>query len=345
MKLKFIKPLLLSLLSVLVLASLFTGCAETTEEKPTILVSDTQFESLWINNAIFEFVVENGYDYPVETVETTTAVMQVVMPKGELHLLLELWQQNMAKWYEEQTELGTIENLGMTYEGGPQFWIIPQYVHDEYGITTIDDLKENWQLFEDPADANKGLFINSLPGWACTEINKVKIKAYGLDEYFNLIEAGTMGGLDAALAGPQKKHEPVLGYYWAPTAIMGMYDWFVIEEPEYDAEVWSEIIRATDDMQLADDVTESCAYETLPIDKGIWTGLRDLAPDVVEMMEKMNVGLEPLNDTAAWSNVNEIQNYELAAVYYLENYEDRWATWVTDDAYDKIKEAVDTYQK
>ncbi|MDD4876458.1 MAG: glycine betaine ABC transporter substrate-binding protein [Dehalococcoidales bacterium] len=345
MQFKNIKRWLPVLLSILLLAALFTGCGESEEEKPTILVIDTQYESLWINNAIFKFVVENGYGYPVETVETTTVVYQVALPKGELHLTMELWQQNQAEWYNEQISLGTIENLNMTYEGGPQFFVIPQWVHDEYGITTIEDLKDNWELFEDPEDPNKGVFINSITGWTCTLINDVKIKAYGIDEYFNIMEPGTMGGLDAALLGPMIKHEPVVGYYWAPTALMGMYDWFVLEEPEYDADVWAKIMSTIEDMETIDEVTEACAYETLPIEKGAWSGLRDIAPDVVEMMEKMNVGLQPLNVTAAWYNENEMQDYETAAVYYLENYEDRWETWLTDDAYDKVKEALDNYEK
>ena len=54
----------------------------------------------------------------------------------------------------------------------------------------------------------------------------------------------------------------------------------------------------------------------------------------------MVVGLQPINVTAAWAVENEIQDWELAAIYYMENYEDRWKTWVTDDAYKKIKEAL-----
>jgi hypothetical protein len=58
------------------------------------------------------------------------------------------------------------------------------------------------------------------------------------------------------------------------------------------------------------------------------------------MLMKMVVGLQPINVTAAWAVENEVQDWELAALYYFENYEDRWSTWVTDDAYKKIKEAL-----
>ncbi len=54
----------------------------------------------------------------------------------------------------------------------------------------------------------------------------------------------------------------------------------------------------------------------------------------------MVVGLEPLNETMAWSSKNRVQNWEKAAIYYLENNEERWRSWVTPEAYKKITEAL-----
>jgi len=272
----------------------------------------------------------------------TSPVMQVSLPKGEVHVDTELWKQNIPVWFNEETAEGNIVELGMTYEGGPQFWMVPQWVHDEYDINTVEDMKDHWELFKDPEDPNKGVFVNSIIGWQCTEINKIKLEAYGLTDYYNVVETGSSGALDAALVGPQKKHEPVFGYYWAPTAIMGMYDWYILEEPEYNEEVWANIIAAIEDESLRP-VSEACAYETVPITKAVYSGLLETAPDVTVMLLKMVVGLEPLNRTAAWSVENEVQDYEKAAVWYLREYESKWKTWVTTDAYNKIKTALDEY--
>jgi len=321
--------------------SLVAACGPAEEEgKPTIIFADTQYESLWINTAIAEFIIEKGYGYPVEVITMTTPIMQTSIVKGDVHIIMELWKQNMPGWFNEETAAGRLVELGMTYEGGPQFWIIPQWVHEQYNINTVEDMKEHWKLFEDPEDPTKGVFVNSIIGWACTAINVVKFEAYGLTEYYNIIDTGSMGALDAALAGPMKKHEPVFGYYWAPTAIAGMYDWHILEEPEYDEEIWAQIDAAVDDESLRP-LSEACAYETLPITKGVWSGLIEMAPDVSAMLLKMVVGLEPLNDTCAWGVETEIAgDYERSAIYYLNTYEERWKTWVTDDAYSKIKAAL-----
>jgi len=94
--------------------------------------------------------------------------MREDISKGELDLNMEIWQQNIIDWYNEQIEQGNIVNLGMTYEVGPQFFIIPMWVAEEYNITTVFDMKDHWELFKDPQDPTKGVFYNSLVGWECT---------------------------------------------------------------------------------------------------------------------------------------------------------------------------------
>ena len=311
------------------------------EEKPVIRFADTQFESEWINNAVAQFVITHGYGYPVESVEMTTPIMQATLAKGEIDIQIEGWQQNIIDWYNEEIANGNIENLGPTYEGGPQFFMIPMYVHEQYGINTVFDMKDHWELFKDPEDPSKGFFINCIIGWQCAEINTVKLEAYGLDEFYNDISPGAAAAMDAALAGAQKKQEPVFGYYWAPTSIMGAYDWWILEEPAYDPAVWDKISAAREDKSLRP-LDEAVAYETLPINKGVHKSLKDKAPDLYEMLKKMNVGLQPINKTAAWAVENDIQgDWEKAAIYYLENFEDRWSTWMPDKNFKKVKEALE----
>ncbi|MFQ5872905.1 MAG: glycine betaine ABC transporter substrate-binding protein [Dehalococcoidia bacterium] len=319
------------------LVFLVAGCSGP---KPVIVLHAWETDSHFLNNAIFKFIVEEGYEYPVETVVETTPVMQEALPKGEVDLNLEGWQQNIPEWYEEQIEKGNIVNLGMTFEGGPQFFIIPKWVAEEYNIKTVFDMKDHWDLFQDPEDPTKGLFYNCTIGSQCAKINEVKLEAYGLARYYNLVSPPSYGALEAALSKPQERHQPVFGYYWAPNALMGGYEWHILEEPPYTAACWERVLAASDDKSPRP-VDQACAYETLPIEKVAHKGLLKKAPDVVEMLEKMNVGLEALNETLAWADENDVQEWERAAIYYLENYEDRWKAWVAPEAYERIKKALE----
>lgn len=310
-------------------------------EKPTVRLYGGQWESLWVNNAIAEFIIEEGYGYPVETVESTGLVMQTSMSSGEIDLNMEMWQQNWIDWYNEQIEKANIVNLGMIVEAGPQFFIIPKWVAEQYHIKTVFDMKDHWELFGDPEDPSKGVFYNGIIGWACTEINVVKLEAYGLTRFYNIISPGSSASLEAVLARAQMNGQPVFGYYFAPNALMAAYDWYILEEPPYTHQCWEKVTAAVEDGSLRP-LDRACAYEDLPVDKVAHSGLVGKAPDVVEMLRRMVVGLEPLNKTLAWAKENDVQDWQEAAIYYLQNYEDRWETWVTPEAYERIKKALET---
>jgi glycine betaine/proline transport system substrate-binding protein len=135
---------------------------------------------------------------------------------------------------------------------------------------------------------------------------------------------------------------PVFGYYWAPTALMGMYDWYVLEEPAFDVEVWDKILAAVDDDSLRP-LDGAVAYEAVSPLNTIWSGLRDIAPELVPVIDKMNIGLEQTNRAAAWAMENEVEDWEKVAIWYLREYDSRWQAWVSSDAYTKIKKFVDEY--
>ena len=329
------------LFSLLTVTLFILGCSasEPDDHYPVIKLHDGLIESLWINNAIAKFIIENGYGYPVETVVESTPAMQEALPIGAIDINLEGWQQNLTEWYNLETAKGTILNLGMLFEGGPQYFMIPQQVAEEHSIESLQDMKDHWKLFQDPQDPSKGVFYNCIVGWRCASINQVKLEAYGLDQYYNIVSPGSSMALTSVLENAQEMSQPVFGYYWEPNPLAAVYDWHVLEEPPHTSECWDKVIAASEDWELRP-IDEACAYENVPIDKLSHAGLQEKAPEVVDMLREMVVGLEPLNETMAWASRNGVQNWEKAAIYFLENNEERWRSWVTPEAYKKIKEAL-----
>lgn len=332
----------LRLMAVLAAPMLLIGACGLTGEKqkPVIKLHGGQHESIWINNAISEIIIEKGYGYPVEIVEMTSQMMEAAIQKGEIDLNMETWRQSRIDWYDGQIKKGNIVNLGIIYEASPQFWIIPRWVAEQWKIKTVFDMKDHWELFKDPRDLSKGVFYNCISGWRCRGYNVVKLEAYGLTRYYNSVTPLSAPALEAALARAQMNHQPVFGYFWAPNALMGIYDWHILEEPPYTGQCWEKITAASKDKSLRP-IDRACAYQTFPIDKIACKGLLEKAPDVVEMLRKMVVGLEPLNKTLAWAKGSDVQDWHEAAIYYLRNYKNRWKTWVTPEAYEKIEKALE----
>ncbi len=334
------KKWLLLFVAVGAVAVLVGACAsDAEEEKMTIKFSNTEYETAWLMNAVAAIILEEGYGYTTETLSLSVPVSQVSLANGDIHVWLDTWWWYYLTWWDPAIENGEVEELGISMEPAPSFWTIPTAVAEEYNIKTVFDMKEHWELFKDPEDSSKGLFINCPIGWQCQMVNRVKLEAYGLTDTFNIVEP-TAGALEAAMAGAQIKGEPVFGYYWAPTALMGMYDWYILEEPEFDAEVWDSILAAIDDESLRP-LSEAVAYEAVSPVNSIWAPLREEAPDAVAVFEKMNIGLEQTNRAAAWAKDNEIEDWAEVAAWYMNTYESRWKSWVTPEAYTKIKAALD----
>lgn len=309
-------------------------------QKPLIKLYDGQWESLRTNNAIATFIIEKGYEYPVEIVVETSAVMRTLMQDGKIDLNMEMWKQNHLVWYNEQMKKGSIVNLGMTFETSPQVFIIPKWVAEQYDIKTVFDMRYHWDLFKDPENPSKGLFYNCIISWTCKEVNEIKIEAYELSKFYNSITPGSHEALKAALENAQMNHQSIFAYYWIPTDTMAAYEWHVLEEPPYNDTVWGKIMEATTNKKLRP-LDQACAYPSSHIDKVAHKNLLKKAPDVVKMLRKMVIGMEPLNETMAWVRKNKVKDINRAAIYYLKNYEDRWKTWVTSDAHERIKRALD----
>ena len=311
----------------------------SSHEKPTIRLHDGQWGSMHLNNAVAKFIIEKGYDYPVETVAETSYVMQLAMENGTIDVNLEARRHNWINWYNEQVRAGNILSVGVIFEGGSQFFVISRWVAEKHNIKTVFDMREAWQLFQDPESPTKGRFYNGTIGWGCNTINEVKLEAYRLNKYYNIFSPGSATEWDAAMSRAQACGQPVFGYCWSPNSLMGAHDWYILQEPEYDKETWLQVMAASDDASLRP-LDQACAYEVVAIEKIIHRGLLKKAPDVVEMLKQMNIGLRPLNEVLAWKRKNRVRSWRISSLYYLRRNEERWKEWVTPEAFDKIKAAL-----
>ncbi|MBX6350717.1 MAG: ABC transporter substrate-binding protein, partial [Clostridia bacterium] len=326
------------------------ACQELTGD--TIKFADTQFQTLWINDAIAQYIIEHGYCRPTESVTVTTPVAEQSLETGQLHVWMELWQFNIMGWYGPATKSGQVLDLGPVYDTSTQGWYVPTYVvkgDPERGIEplapdleSVFDLPKYWQIFKDPNDPKKGLFVNCIQPWTCSQVNEAKLHAYGLDKYYNDVKPGTAPALDATIAGAFDRGEPILFYYWEPTWLLGKYDATKLKEPPFSDECNAELQSVLTGKKKPDEVDETagCAYQTYPIDKGVWAGLKDMAPEVVDFLAKMDVQLEPLEKTAAYMEVNDTTAEE-AAIWYLRHYPDIWKAWVPADVAARVAAALE----
>ena len=318
--------------------------------KEVIKFHNPGWETIQEHNAIATYIVEKGYGYPVEIIPGDTGTMKVTLPAGEIDVNMELWQANIPDWYDDVIAKGTVVDLtgtkglvangavGQIIESTDQGWYVPTFVIEANpGLKSVSDLPNFIELFRDPEDSSKGLWYSCTPGAACTKRFIAKADAYGLDQTYNVLTPGSYGALAAAIEGAYLAGEPVLAYYWEPTALLAELDMTQLEEPPWSQECADALAAGTEAEPYESDI--GCHDAFNDVHTGVTASLVNRAPEVVDFLGKMFIGALPLADLAGWKNDNN-KDWDEAAVYYLKNNEKIWTQWVPADVAAKVKEAL-----
>ena len=344
--------------TLLALAVITAACAAE-EDKPTIKIYDGKWSSMWINNAIAGYIIEYGLEYPIEVVEGGTGTMKPGMSLGDMHVDTEFWHHNFPEWHAEEIAKGQatlaaspedigdwvgIVDTGQVFESSAQGWYVPQYVIDDNpGLKSVSDLPDYWEVFKDPEDLSKGIWLNCDIGSNCQMVNRIKATTYGLDEYYNVFEPGTWPTVAATIAGAVTAGDSILTYYYEPTYVVAAYDLVRLEEPPYSPECDAKIQALVHDKTYDEGVAaeDVCGYVSAAIYGGAWVGLEKIAPDVVDFLETYSIGDPMLKKMIAVTEREENPlSYEDMAYHFFETYEDLWAKWVSDDEADSIRAAL-----
>jgi glycine betaine/proline transport system substrate-binding protein len=107
--------------------------------------------------------------------------------------------------------------------------------------------------------------------------------------------------------------------------VLGKYDMTMLDEPPYDPEVWEE--------------TSACAIPSTAINILINHKLPERAPEVVALLEEYEVNQDILNKALFFMKDNDATTEE-TAMWFLENYEDLWTTWLPADKVEAVKAAM-----
>ena len=321
--------------SISLLALPVMGCTPDAETE-TVVFGDLQWDSALVNNRIAAFILEHGYGYTdIEYIPGDTVTIFQGLVRGDVHINMEIWVENQQEAWDASTAAGDILDLGTNFDDNWQGWLVPRYVVEgdpDRGIEpmapdlrSVFDMPEYWELFKDPEDPSKGRFVNGIPGWEATGINSDKLAAYGLDEYFTDFLAGSDAALSGSMAGAYERGQPWFGYYWAPTAALGRFDMYPLEEPAFDQEIW--------------ETTRACAYPSNNVNVSVNAEFAERNPDVVEFLRNYRTETAQHNAVLAYLS-DEGATHEEAAMHYLREYEDWWTQWVPSDVAAAVKAAL-----
>ena len=268
---------------------------------------------------ILKVAIEQNLGLEVELQNGTNPIVFEAMDSGAMHVHPEVWmpnQQNLHDTYVKDKGTVTFNANGVEAFQG---MCVDKATAEAHGITSIEDLTnpDNAALFDSNGDGQGELWIGA-PGWASTNVEKIRAKSYGYDQVFELTEIDetvAYANLDNAI----KAGEPWVGFCYTPHYVFALHDMQILEEPAYDAAKWN-VLQPTDDPDWLEKSEAGVAWDLAYLHLHFAKSLEEEYPEVATMLSNMKLdtdtvsamtfalvieGQEPLAYAEEWVGANE----------------------------------------
>lgn len=304
-----------------------------------VTVANMNWQSAEVLAHIDAFIMTHGYGCEVEIVPgDTMPTLTAMMEKGQPDVAPEAWINAVRDPLDKAVAEGRLHYAAESLaDGGIEGWWIPKYVADANpAIRTIDDALARPDLFPAPEARGKGAVHNCPSGWNCEITTGNAFKAWGAaDKGFVLVDTGSAAGLDGSIAKAYERKEGWLGYYWAPTSILGKYEMVKLDAGvPHDAAAWQACNAKTEcDNPIKSDWARAEVF-TVVTDR-----FKQAGGPAYEYLGKRSWGNETVNALLAWMSDNQATG-EDGARHFLQTRPELWKTWVTPQAAARIEAAL-----
>ncbi len=326
------------LIATLAMTTVMTGMAQA--ECGSLTIASMNWQSAELAAALDAFILNNGYGCTAEVIQgDTVPTITSMVEKGQPEIAPEGWVDLVPEVIQQGLSEGKIVVTGdILSDGAVQGWWMPKYIADANPeIKTIDDALKHPELFPDPEDSTKGAVYNGPQGWGGTVVTTQLYKAFGAEAAgFTLVDTGSAAGLDGSIARAYERKEGWMGYYWAPTALLGKYEMVKLEHGvPLDMDEWK---RCTSNAECADPKKNDWPKDK--VQTVVAKTFADAAPaEVMDYLGKRSWTNATVNGVMAWMTDNQATG-EDGAKHFLKENEDLWKGWVTPEAAEKIKAAL-----
>lgn len=277
---------------------------------------------------ILKVAIEDNLGLDVELQNGTNPIIFEAMDSGSMDVHPEVWlpnQQNLHDTYVK--EKGTVV---MNPNGVEAFqgMCVDQATADKYGITSIDDLTnpDIAAIFDTDGDGKGEIWIGA-PGWASTNVEKVRAKSYGYDQTFDLIEMDetiAYANLDNAI----KAGDPWVGFCYTPHYVFALHDMQILKEPPHDPSTWH-VIQPTDDPEWLEKSEAGSAWDLAYLHIHYAKSLEDRHPDVARFLHNVKLTTDEVSDMT-YALVIDKKDPNEYAKEWVAAHEDEVLNWMSE---------------
>ena len=314
------KALLCTLISLGLLSGAgVSQAAGWCESGKPVKFAGLNWESAMLLTDVLQVILNKGYGCEVDSLPGNSITMENALSSNDIQIFAEEWVGRSEVWNKAE-QAGKVVGVGSPVKGAVEGWYVPRYVIEGDAkrklearapdLKAISDLAQYSAVFKDAEEPGKGRFYNCPAGWTCELENSEMLKSYGLEDKYTNFRPGTGPALDAAILSSYKRGEPILTYYWSPTPLMGQVDMVRLEE-------------------------KAGVNKTIEIKVGLSKAFHEQAPELVAVMEKVNIPIDLLNQNLARMSKDRIESPKLAKIF-LKEHPEVWHAWVSEEAAKKV---------
>ncbi len=292
---------------------------EVDGDKPTISFVVNPWTASALNVEVARQIIESELGYPTEVVNIDeNEAMFTGLADGTADAVLEIWPSGITESEQAFFDDGSVENIGELGAVGRIGWFVPSYVIDEN-----PDLA-SWEGFDDPEVAStfatpetgdNGRFLGTDPSYSTFDEQIIENLDLPFEVFYSGSEAATVAELDARVAA----NEPVLMYWWTPTAAVSKYDLVKVELPAYN--------DACGESMAAGDGGVDCDYPEDVIIKAVSGMLAEKAPDVYDFLNNFTITNEDQLSMLPAVEIDGEDPEDVAAKWVADN-GDTWSAWL-----------------
>ena len=305
----------------------------------TVRFAGLNWESGEFLTAVMRQVLERGYGCKTETVPGNTVTLEQALANDDIQVIAEEWVSRSDTW-KKAADAGKVRAAGHPFTGASEGWYVPDYmVHGPKATTpelsSVAQLSEPKyvHLFSYPEQPSRGRFLNCPSGWTCEGVNSAKLHAYRLDRAYVDFRPGTGPAMDAAIVSVYAQGQPLLFYYWSPSAIAGKLKLHRLQEPPWSQACWSDLTSATGRHD------QGCTAPPADIAYGISAPFAGRAPELVQLLDRATVPIDVLNANLV-AIVDRHADPDAQAIAFLKERPDLWTKWVDATTAERIQASL-----
>ncbi|WP_024302952.1 ABC transporter substrate-binding protein [Pseudogulbenkiania sp. MAI-1] len=303
-----------------------------------VTIASMNWQSAELLANIDKIILSKGYSCNAQlitgdTVPTLTSMAEKGKPDIAPEAAINLAPTVIERGLSEKRLIATVNVLPDGYVEG---WWIPKYIADAHPeIKTIADALKQPKLFPAPEDPSKGAVYNGPQGWGSTVITGQLFKGNNAKNAgFTLVATGSAAALDGSLIKAYQRKQGWLGYYWAPTALLGKYKMVKLRSVPHDAAEWKRCTTVADCPNPKPNDWPAQVPKTL-----VTTDFAKRAGPAIDYLKARSFSNAEVNKVLAWMTDNQASG-EDAAKRFLKERESVWTKWVPAAVAAKVKAAL-----